>query len=321
MKILKFILVAFFRIICLLIVLVLAAYFFISQPKYSTNFIQKIINNNLPSDLWMKNLAIKDVSLSIDSIIVRNIGFDLYQAKQKFNIKIEEVSVFNLFLKKYDLTRLVHINGLSMDSDRQRIQQFYGTFWIKNMSKPIEIKGLISIDTVNIDNYQISRIRTYITGDTDKINFSDFTASAYDGKIFANGFYQINPQEKIEAKVYLDKIDTNKISMVNQKLKGLLSGEINYKGTLTTVESLSATFDSQSSEIEKTLLKYLMGDVNNNLSFLPFAKLMEKYDFIHLDNLKGKVDNITKDTLEVQLNIDSKQLNLKLNPTVTVNLQ
>ena len=64
-----------------------------------------------------------------------------------------------------------------------------------------------------------------------------------------------------------------------------------------------------------------MGDINNNLSFLPFAEILEKVDFIHLDNFKGTVHNMGKDSAQIELNISSRELNLNMNPTVTINLR
>jgi hypothetical protein len=73
--------------------------------------------------------------------------------------------------------------------------------------------------------------------------------------------------------------------------------------------------------MEKTLLKYLMGNINDSLAFLPFSKALESADFIHLDNFQGTIHNAGKDSVDIKLNVNSKQLNLDLNPTITINLR
>jgi len=64
-----------------------------------------------------------------------------------------------------------------------------------------------------------------------------------------------------------------------------------------------------------------MGDVGGNLAFLPFSKALESIDFIHLDNFHGTVHNLDEESVSVKLNLDSRQLNLRLNPDITIRLR
>jgi hypothetical protein len=151
--------------------------------------------------------------------------------------------------------------------------------------------------------------------------FERASAQAYQGLVKAEGRYQFLPDEKLEIALDFKGIDTHNIDGLNSQWKGVAEGKASYTGTLSSIGSLTLEFRSSSSEMERKLLRYLMGDINNNFAFLPFSKILESADFIHLDNFQGTVHNLDQDSVSVQLNLESRQLNLKMNPDITINLR
>ncbi|MBF0478891.1 MAG: hypothetical protein HQL26_05370 [Candidatus Omnitrophica bacterium] len=109
--------------------------------------------------------------------------------------------------------------------------------------------------------------------------------------------------------------------VLNDNYKGIVAGPLAFKGTAKSISKFNAHLTSTQGDIASSLIRYLMGDVNNNLSFLPFENQLNKKKFIRLENLNLTIHNRTQDKFEIQMSLNSNELNLKLNPTLTINLR
>ncbi|HSA31589.1 MAG TPA: hypothetical protein P5160_07300, partial [Candidatus Omnitrophota bacterium] len=211
--------------------------------------------------------------------------------------------------------------GAGMESEGLKISGLEGDIALSLCSKEKLAAGSIAADGVRYKDYEISDLFSDVRMTAEAVFFDRLLARAYHGRIKAEGSYHFFPKERIEVRLDFGAVDTGMIKAVSGKWRGVAEGRAQYAGTVQRIENLQVELQSPSSEMERTLFKYLMGDVGGNLAFLPFSKALESIDFIHLDNFHGTVHNLDEESVSVKLNLDSRQLNLKLNPDITIRLR
>lgn len=309
------------RVFYSVIIFLLVSLLVIPQPNFMAGTIERMMNARMPEGMALSGLAFSKIELSISSIAMRDVSFSLKQAKSRYVIFVENILLSDVRCLVSSVECPVLIEKMDVESDAWKVYGAGGNAMVAFTSEKMFARGDILIDRVGYKEYGITDV--YVNFDmTDKgVVFNRARARAYEGRLKASGSYRFLPDEKIEAALDFQGIDTQHIDTVNHQWKGVVTGTGSYTGTVKKIGQLSLDFRSASSDMEKTLLKYLMGDVGNNLAFLPFSKILEGTDFIHLENFQGKVHNLGQDSVSVRLNIDSRQLNLKLNPEITINLR
>ncbi|MBF0483933.1 MAG: hypothetical protein HQL25_04435 [Candidatus Omnitrophica bacterium] len=146
-------------------------------------------------------------------------------------------------------------------------------------------KGMAKIQTIEIQKYMFNRMLTFVNYSPESIDLSP---------------------------VYVRS---------NNKYKGTMQGSIKIQTPPHTFPKLKAVLVSSKGDMDSDVIRYLMGDINNNLSFLPFQKQLNDKKFIRLEKFHVTVHNKSSENLEAEINLDSSELNLKLNPTITINLR
>lgn len=293
----------------------------IPRPNFMASTIEQVINARMPEGTTLSGLTFSKIELSISSASIRNVSFTLKQSQNRYTVTIENILLSDVWHLVSSAACPVLIEEMDVASEALKIHGADGNAMVAFMSEKISARGDIFIDRVGYKEYGITDV--YVNFDvTDKsVVFNRVRAQAYEGQLKARGSYRFFPDEKIEAALDFQGVDTQHMDTVNHQWKGVVNGTGSYIGTSKEIGQLTLDFRSASSDMEKTLLKYLMGDMGNNLAFLPFSTILENADFIHLENFQGKVHNLGQDSVVVSLTIDSRQLNLKLNPSITINLR
>jgi hypothetical protein len=283
--------------------------------------IEHMLKARLPQNIDVNGLSFLKIEPSTRSLAVYNVHFALTQAENVYKVSADRVLFVNTFCLVAQKECHLLIENLNVENKDLKVIGVEGRFIISPGSNEALAGGLVTIDQIRYNEYLIEHVYSNITIDNKNVIFGRILARAYQGRLQGEGAYQLLPKEQITMTLDFKDIDTNRIQSVNSQLRGALTGQVSYSGTITSIDSLTVNFRSPSSEMEKTLLKYLMGNINDSLAFLPFSKALESADFIHLDNFQGTIHNAGKDSVDIQLNVNSKQLNLDLNPTITINLR
>lgn len=321
MKIFKYILICLFRMLyCFIIVLLL---FLLAVPHLNllAKNIEQLVNSRLPQGVQVSGFSFSQLEISIASIAVRRVHFELKKTESSYAVSADGVFLSDVRCLVTPEDCHVFAEGFNLENQDLKVNGAAGDFVILTGSGERALRGSVAVDSIGYKEYMIEKMYSDVRIMEGSIIFDRMSAHAYQGLIKAEGSYQFFPEEKIEVALDFKDIDTHTIDAVNHKWKGVVEGSACYTGTFKRVDNLTLEFRSSSSEMERTLLKYLMGDVGNSLAFLPFAKILESADFIHLDKFQGTVHNLEQDSVSVKLNLESKQLNLNLNPDITINLR
>ncbi len=321
MKILKYILVGLCRILYSLIILFLFFLLVVSRPNFMFDNIEQLLNARLPPGMSVSGSSLSKIELSLRSVAIRDIQFTFKKAETVYKVSAEAFFLPDMSCVVSATECPLFIKNANIESADVMIKGVEGDFMVSLKPGEWLAQGSAVIESSTYKEYTVDHIYSDVSITGQAVAFERASAHAYRGWLTAKGTYQFLPKEKIDVAVDFQGIDTHLMDGVNLKLKGVLAGKAVYTGTLKRIDSFTAEFRSPSSEIEKTLFKYLMGDINNSLAFLPFSKILDGMDFIHLENFQGTVHNLDQDSVSIQMNVRSKEPNLNLNPDITINLR
>lgn len=321
MKILKHVLTCLFRVFYCFIIFLLALLAVLSLPDFMAKKIEQLVNVKLPQGTRINGLSFSRIGLSLRAFSLDQVHLTFERAQKQYTVFADGVFLFDATcLATYKECRLT-FEKLSVKSTDLKIVEAWGDLMISMRAKQPRAKGSVAVDSFSYKEYEIADLYSDLEITGKGIIFERASAKAYQGRITAEGQYEFSLDERIKVALDFKGIDTHTIHGVNNQWKGVVEGKVLYAGTWKRIESLTAEFRSPFSEMERTVLKFLIGDVGNALAFLPFAKILEGTDFIHLDKFQGKVHNLDDDSVVVQLNLESRQLNLNLNPDITIHLR
>ncbi len=292
----------------------------VSRPDFMSGQIERVLKAKLPQGMSLSGLSYR-VSPSFKGAVIRQARFTLKKEKAVYEVYAETVIVPDVVRLLFGTSGNVFIQGVDLESENLKMTGFEGDIVLSLGSKEDLAAGSVVADGVRYKDYELSHLFSDVRMTAEAVFFDRLLARAYHGRITAEGSYHFFPKERIEVRLDFRDVDTSMIKTVGSKWKGVAQGRAQYAGTVQRIENLQIELQSPSSEMERTLFKYLMGDVGGNLAFLPFSKALESIDFIHLDNFHGTVHNLDEESVSVKLNLDSRQLNLRLNPDITIRLR
>ena len=259
----------------------------------------------LPGTLYFKQVKFlladqkKEYSFDLPDV-------QLFLSSQKMDIKINNVWGTGpiLQIKKASLTTKLNFVKWVMQS----------------------LSGELTIDGLDLYQYQLTNIRAKLEGDRNRIQLNDVRADFCDGSINGKIGMDYSKQMAYSIETELTQVNLSQLKSVNpavfSKVQGRVNGHLSIEGDIHKLHSIKSDFSAPSGgQVKASVLGYL-------IKYIP--KSVQKDD---LESLVGMNGDIPFETADLQLEsvsdrklinkiiLKSKKFDINLNLKVDINME
>jgi len=190
----------------------------------------------------------------------------------------------------------------------------------------VGVTGPLTADEISYGDYKMNNVSSNIVIDHRALNFNDFNADFYGGKILGKIILDYVKEITYIMDIDLREISIKKLAVANPALfsqvSGNVDGHINVKGDNQRVKSLSGVFDIVSeASVKASLLRELIGYIPPSTQRNEIAGLLETGGNIPLSKAQVQIESFSEDKIKVRFDLFSEKLNLDLDIPVDINVE
>ena len=305
----------------LLIVIFIVALFFLSSPLWGKRVL-----------FWGANHYLKDIrveSLDYDRATFRrpniwdfsSLFLTLKKDKAVYRIRIPSFSF------SWNFPNIVHINfeQASIESPLFEAEgiSFEGNITLQDAM--IEIRGRARGNSLSVNNYTITNIRSSLGSEKNRVIFPDFTADCYAGTMEGEISLEYAPKISYSITIKIRDAESGLLKeadpAVFSQIAGKISGLIRLAGRPEGIDHLEGSFDmTEGGTLKASVLDFLIPHLPESQQKKNLKALVRSNGNILFEKGTLTLKNLDRETLSSQIDLESKAFNLDLDVGLDVHV-
>ena len=311
-------------------------YFLLNSPSFCNNVIPLLVNPLLAKKSSGQIVATRISELKIGrqqfklpgNLNFEKISFVIIKDKNVYSIQIKQAKVEGVHrLMRAKKNIQIEIKGLTSDSFSETIHDADVIFKMDNSQKGLEHwQGQFYAPEAKFSEYRLRQLRSSIYADQNRMEWPDFLADFYGGKLKGKIFVDYKQGIFYSMYIALSDVDLKRLEKANpqffSKLRGSVDGWLNIEGDSKKIRSIKALFNApKGGKIRASFLSYLMEYIPSSTQKKDLEVLIQQDGLLPLEKASVDLKSLSDQKVLAKINLASQRFNLDINLTAEINVE